>query len=62
METLLEGLAYLSLFLARVKLDDHQVDLCLDSQGECMIAEENAVWSPLGWLERTMTWGLEEQE
>jgi hypothetical protein len=61
-ETLLEGLAYLSLVLARVKLDDRQVDVCLDSQGECIITEENSVWSPLGWLEQTMTWGLEERE
>jgi hypothetical protein len=61
-EELLGGLKYISPALKNLKSRGHEVKICLESTAKCIVTEQNAVWSPLGWLERTMTWGLEERE
>jgi hypothetical protein len=60
-ELLLDGLNYIYAVLTKIQRDGQNVDICLESKGECVITKQNAVWSPLGWLERTITWGLERQ-
>jgi hypothetical protein len=36
-----------------------KIEVCLDIYGLFVIREEDAVWSPLGWLERVMELGLD---
>tara|TARA_R110002003_G_scaffold79_5_gene7036 strand:+ start:154 stop:1257 length:1104 start_codon:yes stop_codon:yes gene_type:complete len=59
-ETLLDGLKQVWRVLSKLEELGREVELCLDAKGKCDITRGNAVWSPLGWLMRTMDWGLQE--
>jgi hypothetical protein len=59
-ETLLDGLKQVWRVLGKLEELGCQVELCLDANGKCDITRQNAVWSPLGWVMRTMEWGFQE--
>jgi hypothetical protein len=58
---LLDGLNHMYMILAEFQRGGQNIKLCLESEGECVITKQNTVWSPLGWLERTISWGLERE-